>query len=156
MCTVRSRVRPRDGLPVGYTVWFDGSEEDDVVPAAGAMLKIQRCPRARDTTHPEEPRGALLLMNPPGYASLAPPETHVLLPLGGAHWTELDDGPSAHAELEGGAASPDRVDLRLSDGTWLGGMRPGDAFDWGPHRAQIVRVVRPRHRMAGWVEVTLS
>jgi hypothetical protein len=155
MCTVASRVRRTDGLPIGYTVWFDGNEEDGIVPVAGAMIKVQRCPHARDAEHADEPRGALLLMNPPGYASLAPAPNHVLMSLSDVRWTELEDGVRARAVLESGAAPPDAVRIGLSDGTWLHDVRPGDAFDWGPHRAQIVRVVPWRDHMVGWVEVAL-
>jgi hypothetical protein len=74
----------------------------------------------------------------------------------------LDHTWVATAALEATDGAPPRIDVSVHQGdaslAAFDGLKTGDSFPWGPHRAVVFRIVPPQPGMlgaVGWVEVRL-
>lgn len=135
----------------------------DVFPFGDAIAKVARC------SEDDDPRGGnprahlVLTVNPTAYASLAPAKGNVVVPFT-MHVDDLvlDGGLTARARLDRDTSdrpSPDSVTLVVfapaAGETVYRAFHVGAHFTWGPHQAEIVRIVPPATSVTGWVEVAL-
>jgi hypothetical protein len=110
---------------------------------------------------------AVIDLNPPAYAWATPHDGAVPIPFGDrGELTTLDDYSTAAAQVARDGrgdpvqgrfcvfATPPGPAMRPEDGRHCG-VKIGDTFAWGAHRAEIVRIVPPASRVAGWIEVAL-
>jgi hypothetical protein len=148
--------------------WTAAAHEGDVFPLHGAVARLVGCSNmtihgqrilGRDQLNP--PRSdATFEVCPPAFASAAPAQDHVFVPLQGE--VSLDHDWRATAIFE----PPVKTDTAPSVTIFIGGvldwaelyttLHQGQSFPWGPHKATIVRVVAPRAPVIGWAEVALS
>jgi hypothetical protein len=133
-----------------------------VFPLDGEIARVQRCDDEYDGTLHRRRTRLTLLMNPTEYLSLAPAKGNVVIPFTHRDYLTLDGRLAAYARPElnaQGSPSPDTVTLIVFvpgvGDTVYSELRSGSTFAWGPHQAEVVRIVLPATPLIGWVEVAL-
>ncbi len=130
-----------------------------VFPTRGHMATNLYCDKAHGQAHTPD---VGLAFDPPDFAWARLEDDDVFIPLGGK--AEIDHELHASAVLEGpNAASTGHVRVTVvgRDGypaVWYG-LERGDDFQWGRHRATVVRIVAPQAGVLGaigWVEIELA
>jgi hypothetical protein len=154
MCRIVVR-RPGSSSAVG----FHGAtlaRTGEVTILDGALGKLQRC--SGDPGHEH----AVVLLDPMEYAWAIPAKGNLFIPFDETGETTLADGWFARARIdfdENGRSQPGHSCVVFGQHSHGEDIRcdvhVGDSFGWGPHRAEIVRIISPGFPFTGWMEVSL-
>jgi hypothetical protein len=129
----------------------------DLLPLGGHLVQVTDC-RAGGSWGGHGHRSyAGLLMNPTESPSATPSPDSAFVPF---HGEASIDGTFVARTSRNVPENPgDAPSVRLSAddaqhaSVVYGHLRAGDAFAWGPHQAEVVRIVDEGEGLIGWVEV---